>query len=377
MMMIQRNNVGVINSNFRNTHDNDGRHRFFKIWDELFEVEPMYMPIDPIGRGAYGVVCSSVNTVTNEKVAIKKINVLDNSEEALKALRELRILRHVRHSNVISLKDVMVPSAKCEDVYMVFELMDRDLGSLIHPSLPLSDFLIKYFMFQLLNGLNYLHSSNIIHRDLKPDNLLVNAKCDLKICDFGLATTTKGTPQTLAATDYIVTRWYRAPELLLQCDTYGPSIDVWSVGCIFAELLGQKPLFPGVNSLDQLIAIIDILGTQKESNLGFITNLEIRHLLKSSPYTPGFDFKSLFPDADRVGLDLLSRMLEFNPNKRITAAEALQHPYMYAMNDQFKRQPAPFPCQVDVDADVGVDKIRKLIWDEMLLYHPEAASAFL
>ncbi|XP_074281375.1 mitogen-activated protein kinase 4-like [Silene latifolia] len=374
MMMMHRNNVGVINNNFRNTHPNNGRHKFFKVWDSVFQVEAKYEPKAPIGRGAYGVVCSSINTVTKEEVAIKKINILENSEEALKALRELRILRHVRHQNVIALKDVMVPSAKCEDVYLVFELMDADLGSRIRPSLPLPNNIIKYLMFQLLNGLDYLHSSNIIHRDLKPGNLLVNANYDLKICDFGLATTTKGSPQTQPAMEYVVTRWYRAPELLLQCHTYGPSIDVWSVGCIFAELLGGNLLFPGKNQVDQLMKIIRILGTQNNSNLGFLTSWEALNLLKSWPYTPGITFESLFPYADREGLDLLNKMLQFDPRKRITAAEALKHPYMRSMYYySLTSQPTPYPCAVDVDANVGVDKIRKMIWDEMLLYHIEAA----
>ncbi|XP_074270487.1 mitogen-activated protein kinase 4-like [Silene latifolia] len=375
MMMMQqhRNNVGVINNNFRNTHTNNGWHKFFKVWDTVFQVEAKYEPKDPIGRGAYGVVCSCMNTLTKEKVAIKKINVLDNSVEALKALRELKILRHVRHKNIIALKDVMIPSAKCEDVYLVFELMDADLGTQIRPSLRLPNNTIKYLMFQLLNGLDYLHSSNIIHRDLKPGNLLVNAKWDLKICDFGLATTTKGSPQTQPATEYVVTRWYRAPELLLQCHTYGPAIDIWSVGCIFAELLGGNPLFPGKNQVDQLMKIICILGTQNNSNLGFLTSWEALNLLKSWPYTPGITFESLFPYADQEGLDLLNKMLEFDPRKRITAAEALQHPYMRSMYYSLTSQPIPYPCTVDVDADAGVDKIRKMIWDEMFLYHIEAA----
>ncbi|XP_074295200.1 mitogen-activated protein kinase homolog NTF3-like [Silene latifolia] len=341
----------------------------------VFEVEPKYKPKDPIGKGAYGVVCSSINTLTKEEVAIKKIKVRENSNEALKALRELKILRHVRHKNVIALKDVMIPSAKCKDVYLVFELMDADLGSFIRSSPPLPNYLVKYFMLQLLNGLNYLHTANIIHRDLKPGNLLVNAKRDLKICDFGLATTTKGSSQTQFATENLGTRGYKAPELLLNCSTYGPSIDVWSVGCIFAELLGGNHLFSAKDKPGQLIKIINILGTQNNSNLSFITSCdwEAYRLLESQPYTPGIDFKLLYPNVDPMGLDLLNKMLQFNPDKRITVAEALQHPYIQSMCNHRKSQPAPSPCHIDVDASVGVHKIRKMIRDEMLLYHHEAA----
>ncbi|XP_074274119.1 mitogen-activated protein kinase 3-like [Silene latifolia] len=376
MTMMHNNNVGMINNNFRNTHSHDGRHRRFKIWNAFFKAEAKYKPEDAIGRGAYGVVCSSINTETKEKVAIKKINVLANSKEALKALRELRILRHVHHENVIALKDVMIPSAKCNNVYLVFELMDGDLGSFIRSSPPLPNYLVKYFMFQLLNGLNYLHTANIIHRDLKPGNLLVNAKHDLKICDFGLATTTTkaGSSQIQLATERFGTRGYKAPELLLNCFIYGPSIDVWSVGCIFAELLGRNRLFEAKDKLGQLNEIINILGTQSDSNLRFVTNWEAFRLLKSFPYTPRIDFKLLFRNADPLGLDLLDKMLRFDPTKRITVAEALQHPYMWSMYNPCTSQSAPYPCAVDVDASVGVDMIKRMIMDEMLLYHPEAAS---
>ncbi|XP_074318818.1 mitogen-activated protein kinase 4-like [Silene latifolia] len=349
-----------------------------KIWDRVFEVESKYEPKGPIGKGAYGVVYSCINTLTNEEVAIKKIKVGENPKEALKALRELRILRHVSHNhkNVIALKDVMIPSAKCKDVYLVFELMDADLDTFIRSSPPLPNYVVKYFMFQLLNGLNYLHTANIIHRDLKPGNLLVNAKRDLKICDFGLATTTtKGSSQTqLLATENLGTRGYKAPELLLNCFTYGPSIDVWSVGCIFAELLGGNRLFSAKDKAGQLIKIINILGTQNDSNLRFIPSCdwEAYRLLESQPYTPGIDFKLLFPNADPMGLDLLNKMLQFNPDKRITVAEALQHPYIPSMCNHRKSQPAPLPCHVDVEDSVGVHKIRKMIRDEMLLYRQDA-----
>ncbi|XP_033136732.1 AAA-ATPase At2g18193 isoform X2 [Brassica rapa] len=236
-----------------------GKH-YYSMWQTLFEIDTKYVPIKPIGRGAYGVVCSSINRETNEKVAIKKIhNVFENRVDALRTLRELKLLRHVRHDNVIALKDVMLPTNKSsfKDVYLVYELMDTDLHQIIKSSQSLSDDHCKYFLFQLLRGLKYLHSANILHRDLKPGNLLVNANCDLKICDFGLARTSQGNEQFM--TEYVVTRWYRAPELLLCCDNYGTSIDVWSVGCIFAEILGRKPIFPGTECLNQLKLIINVV----------------------------------------------------------------------------------------------------------------------
>ncbi|XP_033136733.1 AAA-ATPase At2g18193 isoform X3 [Brassica rapa] len=238
-----------------------GKH-YYSMWQTLFEIDTKYVPIKPIGRGAYGVVCSSINRETNEKVAIKKIhNVFENRVDALRTLRELKLLRHVRHDNVIALKDVMLPTNKSsfKDVYLVYELMDTDLHQIIKSSQSLSDDHCKYFLFQLLRGLKYLHSANILHRDLKPGNLLVNANCDLKICDFGLARTSQGNEQFM--TEYVVTRWYRAPELLLCCDNYGTSIDVWSVGCIFAEILGRKPIFPGTECLNQLKLIINVVGS--------------------------------------------------------------------------------------------------------------------
>ncbi|KAI9070510.1 hypothetical protein K1719_047527 [Acacia pycnantha] len=191
-----------------------GKH-YYSIWQTVFEIDTKYVPIKPIGRGAYGVVCSSINRETNEKVAIKKIgNIFENRIDALRTLRELKLLRHIRHENVIALKDVMLPAQRTcfKDVYLVYELMDTDLHQIIKSSQPLSNDHCKYFIFQLL-----------------------------EICDFGLARTNGGDGQFM--TEYVVTRWYRAPELLLCCENYGTSIDVWSVGCIFAEILGRKPIF--------------------------------------------------------------------------------------------------------------------------------------
>ncbi|KAG5018270.1 hypothetical protein JHK87_014125 [Glycine soja] len=351
----------------------EGKH-YYSMWQTLFEIDSKYVPIKPIGRGAYGIVCSSVNREINEKVAIKKIqNAFENRVDALRTLRELKLLRHLHHENVIALKDIMMPVHRnsFKDVYLVYELMDTDLHQIIKSSQALSNDHCQYFLFQLLRGLKYLHSANILHRDLKPGNLLINANCDLKICDFGLARTNCSKNQFM--TEYVVTRWYRAPELLLCCDNYGTSIDVWSVGCIFAELLGRKPIFPGSECLNQLKLIINILGSQREEDIEFIDNPKAKKYIKSLPYSPGTPLLQLYPNAHPLAIDLLAKMLVFDPTKRISVTQALQHPYMAPLYDPNCDPPAVIPIDLDIDEDLGEEMIRDMMWKEMLHYHPESA----
>ncbi|KAF7092786.1 hypothetical protein CFC21_095242 [Triticum aestivum] len=293
-----------------------GKHCYM-MWRTMFEIDTKYVPIEPIGRGSYGIVCSSMNKNTNEMVAIKKINnVFDNHVDALRTLQEMKLLRHLRHENVIALKDIMMPIHRrsFKDVYLVSELMDTDLDRIINSSQTLMTEHCQYFLFQLLRGLKYLHSTGILHRDLKPLNLLVNGNCDLKICDFGLARTINTEGQCL--TEHVVTRWYRAPELLLSSDNYGTSIDVWSVGCIFAELLGRKPIFPGTNSLNQLQLIVNVLGTMNDADLEFIDKSRSRNYVNSLSYTPGIPLTKMYPQAHPLAIDLLQKMLVFDPSKR-------------------------------------------------------------
>ncbi|KAL8501562.1 hypothetical protein ACS0TY_020908 [Phlomoides rotata] len=232
----------------------------YNIFGNMFEITNKYRPpIMPIGRGAYGIVCSVLNTETNEMVAIKKIaNAFDNYMDAKRTLREIKLLRHLDHENVIAIKDVIPPPLRREfsDVYMGTELMDTDLHQIIRSNQGLSEEHCQYFLYQLLRGLKYIHSAGIIHRDLKPSNLLLNANCDLKICDFGLARTSSSESEFM--TEYVVTRWYRAPELLLNSSEYTAAIDVWSVGCIFMELMNRKPLFAGKDHVHQMHLLIEV-----------------------------------------------------------------------------------------------------------------------
>ncbi|KAJ9698263.1 hypothetical protein PVL29_007376 [Vitis rotundifolia] len=236
-----------------------GKYVQYNVLGNLFEVSAKYVPpIQPVGRGAYGIVCCATNSETNNEVAIKKIgNAFDNRIDAKRTLREIKLLCHMDHENIVKIKDIIRPpdKEKFNDVYIVYELMDTDLHQIIRSSQALTDDHCQYFLYQLLRGLKYIHSANVLHRDLKPSNLLLNADCDLKICDFGLARTTS---ETDFMTEYVVTRWYRAPELLLNCSEYTAAIDIWSVGCILMEILRREPLFPGKDYVQQLVLITEV-----------------------------------------------------------------------------------------------------------------------
>jgi mitogen-activated protein kinase 1/3 len=227
-----------------------------------FTVDTRYSLIRVIGSGAYGVVISAHDAKTQTNVAIKMVPKAFNDEvDAKRILREIKLLKHFHHENIVSIVDMMPPQAQYvedfQDVYIVADLMETDLHRIIYSKQKLSIDHVQYFIYQVLRGLKYIHSANVLHRDLKPSNLLVNSNCDLKICDFGLARgiypdhdERKG--GTMLLTEYVVTRWYRAPEIMLACHEYSKPVDVWSVGCIFAELILRKPYFPGDDYIDQV-----------------------------------------------------------------------------------------------------------------------------
>lgn len=342
------------------------------LWSTNFEIDEKYTPIKAIGKGAYGVVCSAKHSVTTEKTAIKKIgSAFDNLTDARRTLREMMLLRHLKHENIIALKDIMKPHNKdnYNDVYLVYELMDTDLHQIIRSNQPLTNEHFQYFVYQILRGLKYVHSANVLHRDLKPSNLLLNASCDLKICDFGLARTSA---EKNFMTEYVVTRWYRAPELLLSCESYTAAIDVWSVGCIMAELLGRRPLFPGKDYVDQLKLIIKTLGPPSEDDLTFIQSAKARAYIRALPQTEKLTMKKRFPDADPQALDLMEQMMCFDPRKRITVVEALKHPWLAQLHDEAQEQAAPGPFEFDfVDEELTEQAVRELVYAESKWYHPE------
>lgn len=342
-----------------------------------------------IGEGAYGVVASAQDVVTGDEVAVKRIKrVLDTYPMATRILRELKFLRLLRgHNNVIEIKDILVPSDRdrFNDTFVVFELMPCDLSRVILSTAPLNAANIKYLMFQLLRGIQYLHTAGVLHRDLKPSNILVDGRCSLKICDFGLARAafrSENDSDMVLWTDYVATRWYRAPELIMpQANNYGTAIDVWSAGCIFAEMLLRKPLFSGSDELDQLRQITDFTGTPSLAVISRLRNPKAQQYLKSIKPRPGADIHSIFPrDSDPQALQLIKAMLEFDPDKRISAHSALMTEYFKEWRDPLGFGPRPHPLsekEFDFEKRLGLnDKdglayIRRELLEEILFYHPE------
>ena len=427
-----------------------------------FRIPARYHPVAIVGSGSYGQVMHCHDNLMNEDVAVKLIkDVFCNTGDARRILREIKILRKLRHDNIVPIMDIVTPDDKTnfEDLYIVFTKLDCDLLRVLNDNQQhLTDAHIVHFMRQMLKALKYMHASGVIHRDIKPGNILLTEDCKLRICDFGLArgfdeidipsaansttntprdddatsttsstststtsttstsssssssssssfssSTKKSSPSTTPKlkrqmTQHVATRWYRAPELILR-QKYTPSIDVWSVGCIFGELLNMKvvgnhreamfpgdscmPLSPGHASrgrrnLEQLDVICNVLGTPSVELLRQMNlpESQIREVL-AKPKRKPVDLRIKFPHATPESIDLLQQMLSFNPNTRISVHDALHHSYLTTPG-----RSSPIPTSLpgnDPEAGTEIDfefeekardleSIRKMILEETDFY---------
>ncbi|CAG7903018.1 unnamed protein product [Brassica rapa] len=349
---------------------NDAKYVQYNISGNIFEVPAKYKPpIMTLGSGGYGLVCSAVNSESNERVAIKKImHACENPIQAKRTLREIKLLRHLEHENIVGIKDIIVPPQRefFEDVYIAFEMMDSDLYKVITSYEKLTKDHYQYFLYQILRGLKYIHSANVLHRDLKPSNLLVSVKCELKICDFGLA---RAASETHAMTEYVTTRWYRAPELLLNSSTYTKAIDMWSVGCIFLELMTGRPLFPGRDHVHQFCLILELIGSPTEYDIGSL-NDSAKQYLRQLPWFARQSFYLKFPNVPYSAIDLVEKMLKFDPRQRISVEDALAHPFLETLHDITDEPVCTKPFDVDLEEHpLEVEQIKELIYQEALAFN--------
>ncbi|KAH9589407.1 Protein kinase domain [Trypanosoma melophagium] len=350
----------------------EGR-RLFVVQGQKFEVGKFHKLTKLVGSGAYGCVCSAIDENSGERIAIKKVpRVFSDIREGKRILREMDILTSLHHTNLIRLREFIRPSQKekFDDIYMVMDLYDTDLHRIIRSRQSLTNEHYQYFMIQAFRGLCYLHTAKVMHRDLKPSNLLVNADCALAICDFGLARDDQWTTSA-ALTEYVVTRWYRPPEVLgMGSHQYTNAVDVWSLGLIFAELMVGKTLLPGSDYIRQLIMIVHLLGTPTVEDMEFLSD-EARDFLLSQPYQMARPFTELFPMATPEAADLLSKLLVFHPAKRLIAKDVMEHPYFARFRDAKEDAMAKEPYVWRHNEELTLESLREEMWRIILAHSPE------
>ena len=382
------------------TDKNQNKMHSFTISKIKFTIEEKYEFIKQIGLGSFSAVCSCYDRKDNRNVAIKKVtNAFDDLEDARHILREIKLLSFFDHDNIVTLLDVAKPDNKLNynDVYVITDLMETDLHRVIYSRQELTDEHIQYFIYQILRGTLYFHSANVIHRDLKPANILANKNCDLKICDFGLDHgKIKDDDKTVLnlienpslpieysnniiyddskreLNDRNISRWYRAPEAILSPDDYKKPVDIWSIGCILAELLGRQPLFPADNNLDELQKIISVLGSPSESDLEYINDTKIKTFVNRLAKRTKQSFNLMFSNANPVALDLLGKMLTFSPKKRYTVEQCISHPYFEGLHDPEQEPTAESIFDFSFDKEsLSKEKLRNMIYEQSMRFHGE------
>ena len=407
----------------------------FHDWD----VGPEYEIQKQLGSGAYGYVVEAIQKSTGKKVAIKKIKELfDDIIDAKRILREITLLRKINHPNVVKIVDILEPKdlKNFQTIYIIMDFCTSDLKKLFKSPIYLQPLHLQTLIYNTLCGIKYLHSANVLHRDLKPANILINEDCSVKICDFGLACSMEGILDPVneksmkkaesqknaeipeeetninkkmniinrkrQLTTHVVTRWYRAPELILLERNYDASIYMWSLGCISGELqcmlkdnaacfVDRTPLFPGNScfplspervsavkksgyprsNTDQMNVIFSILGTPTSEDVEFVSDHKALQYLKSFPETKKLDLKELYKGSSSEAIDFVSKLVVFNPKKRMTVDQALSHTYLSKVRDKKKEKFAEEAIDLDFEkeGELSEERLRELFIEEFQRYH--------
>lgn len=339
------------------------------------DIEPhvlrKYEILQRLGKGAYGVVWKAIDRKTKETVAVKKIfDAFQNATDAQRTFREIMFLDSLQHDNVIKMKNVLRAFNE-KDIYIIFEYMETDLHAVVRARI-LEDIHKQYIIYQLLKTCKYLHSGGILHRDIKPSNLLLNSECLMKVADFGLARSIASLERAGAGarpvlTDYIATRWYRAPEILLGSTRYTKGVDLWSVGCILGELLGGRPMFPGTSTMNQLERIIAVTGLPSAAEVEAIGSPFAMHMLSNLGPIQPVSLQDMYPRAPPDALDMLRALLVFNPARRLTAEQALGLAYVRLFHNPADEPVLSEPTKIPFDDDrrLPVESYREHLYKEI------------
>ncbi|CAL8296932.1 unnamed protein product [Lota lota] len=326
-----------------------------------------------LGKGAYGIVWKAIDRQTGEVVAVKKIfDAFRNRTDAQRTFREIMFLQEFgNHTNIIKLINV-IRAQNDKDIYLIFEHMDTDLHAVIKKGSLLKDVHKRYIMYQLLKATKYLHSGNVIHRDQKPSNVLLDTDCSVKLCDFGLARSLSQIQEDAGnptLTEYVATRWYRAPEILLGSTRYTKGIDMWSIGCILGEMLLGKALFPGTSSINQIEKILSAIAHPSPEDIQSIKSEYGASVIQRMLLKPQVPLEELLqPSVPPDALDLVKRLLVFNPDKRLTAEQALEHPYVARFHNPVKEPVLGYSVVLSVgdDTQLSVVQYRNKLYEMIL-----------
>jgi len=394
--------------------------------DHRWRLPSRYEVRQVIGTGSYGSVCEAYDKDLQKLIAVKRVrHLFDDLIDCKRILREVAILSRLKHEYVVQIYNVIAPGphSTFDELYIVMEICDSDLKKLCRTDVTLSPLHINTLLYNLLVGVKYLHSAGIYHRDLKPANCLVNQDCSVKICDFGLsraigaeapleheraqqrssggvsAAAAVPTPSRRHLTGHVVTRWYRAPELILLQENYTQQIDLWSVGCIYAELLGmldgtrmedRGPLFPGSSCFplspdnkhktdyryhtrgkhDQLSMIFNLLGTPTDKEVQELEREDAQRYIKCFTRREGEGLRARFLHAEENSIDILGRLLRFSPDQRLTVDQALAHPLFKEIRDATRETTCPEIVSLEFEKEPDLDEslLRKYFCKEMHKY---------
>ena len=346
------------------------------------EVTTQYSELGRIGVGTYGVVYAAQCIEDGGDVAIKKVTASDNPMLMTRLMREIALLTSINHDSVIRIHDIVTEGtgSGLKNIFLVTERMDTDLNKILYSGQMLTLDQIKYLMYQVCRALKYLHSAGILHRDLKPSNILVNKNCDLSLTDFGLSRSTDEEDMT----EYVVTRNYRPPELLLSSRRYTSAVDMWSVGCILAEMFTKKLLFKGENYILLLHSITNVIGTPTNKELQGLKHglhngsyIGLKFILEI-PRTRGCGLRSSLPDVPEDAIEFLEGLLKLSPADRFSAESALSHKYFDGLHDP-EEEPSCSTVLTDVcqpDEKTPPAELREMLWQCVSECKSKIAASF-